>query len=698
MFEIGTLVTAKVWNRRQGESYVGVYFRDPAATRGLSLEFEGLTMLDPPSERWEPSRAPPPAPACSETGSGGAGGTIQFDATGYRWAEWPGDEAPITVTRSGGSDGQANVAFATDGGTATPASDYDELTVHVRFADGEEGTRIAYVPIIADTIVEPNETVSLTLSDPGGCATLGDVTNAELTIMDDDHPLPDLSHTIGGTVTGLEGSGLVLTNNSTDDLDITQNGTFVFDREYADGVIYNVRVDTQPSEPAQFCEVANGSGTVVGADVTNILVTCETLPPAGASLDPSFGDGGKVTNDVVGPAADIAVQTDGKIVVVGGDDRTGATLARFNPDGSPDQSFGSGGLVSVEFHGRADDELRAVAIQPDGRIVVAGETRDGVNSPTQEDFVIARYDADGTLDTSFGGGVGWVSTDFVGRGDGAYDVLIQTDGAILVAGIATVEVIHPDIGTGSFGVVRYTSAGELDTSFDGDGKVATDVAGATGEVRTARISFGYAAALQPDGKIVLTGRVAESGGDEPDIGVVRYNANGTLDMGFGGAGIVREKTDDLWDEAADVIVQPDGRIAVVGHTNRTSGIETTSTILLTRYNPDGSRDGGFGAGGQVEVGSGLGRSVALQPDGKLVAVGMTRPPDISIPANFLIARLHASGELDTVFGADGTIEVDFFGSWDEAQAVVIQVDGKVVAAGSSENGASTGLGMVRVLP
>src|SRR5690606_4988978 len=126
-----------------------------------------------------------------------------------------------------------------------------------------------------------------------------------------------------------------------------------------------------------------------------VEVTCR--PPIGSSgLDPNFGDGGKVYSGLSGGATAMAVQPDGKIVLVGGQ-----RIARYNPDGTPDTSFGVNGVTIADVYG-SSDRLEAVAVQPDGGIVVAGDTKVNANSPTQEDWLIVRFAPDGTRDLTFG--------------------------------------------------------------------------------------------------------------------------------------------------------------------------------------------------------------------------------------------------------------------------------------------------------
>lgn len=691
VFNVTTSARARAWTRRRNESYAAAYFRDPLSLNGGELiEYSGLTPLEAPSSVPEHALAIPPAVPCEAA----AGGTIQFQESEYFKPEWPGDDGDVAEITIAGTavGGEASALLTTGGGSATPGSrdatgsDYEPVSTHVWFAAGESGTRTVYVPIIGDQEPEDNETIVLTLSDPRGCAELGSATTATLTIRDDDQPIAaEETWTIGGTVTGLEGSGLVLTNNLTDDLQITSDGSFVFGRAYADGVVYNVRVDTQPDEPAQLCTVANGSGTVAGADVTDIEVSCETLSPTGASLDPTFGNGGKATLEVgytgvLGSAPDVALQTDGRVVAVSGN-----LLARFNVDGSLDAGFGSGGVVTVDFYG-SRDRLHAVAVQPDGQIVVAGYSIDGVNSPVQEDIIIARYNADGTLDTSFGNG-GEVVTDFEAHADAAHDLIIQPDGRIIVTGsAATIDEGGFGVYYSDFAAARYTPAGELDDTFGNGGRASTSL--------DQEMDASYGSALQADGKLVLAGRIGVA---DSDIGVVRYNSDGSLDPSFGNGGILRNLT-SRWDEAADVAVQPDGRILVVGFTLHEGGIlnDEPDTLTVERFNSDGTYDATFGTGGRARVPHlAPGRAVALQPDGGILVAAVDQGGE---SADWALTRFTPTGELDTSFGTDGVVRVDFFGQSDFANAVVVQPDGNVVVAGSVTNGASSLLGLIRVVP
>jgi uncharacterized delta-60 repeat protein len=670
-FEVHAMVYLSAINSRQRESYLSAYFRDPAAGDGLGYTLDGVTPIEGPVSPPRDETAEHP-PVC-ESGTDPAG-AIQFADEAFevpeRWS--PGH---VVVTRTGGGAGAASALLTTSDGSALAGSDYTAVSTYVLFANGETGSRMVPIPLLPDTVVEADETVGLTLSGEGGCATLGSPSSATLTILDDDAPPPaEDSYTIGGTLAGMVGSGLTLTNNSTDEL-MPANGPFVFDREYRDGFSYNVRIQTQPTNPLQACTLANGSGTVDGADVTLIEVTCAPPAPTGG-LDPGFGDGGKVTADLAGGARALALPGDGTIIVAG--DRE---LLSFLADGTSNTVFGISGTAAVNFFG-SFDFMRTVAVQPDGKIVVAGYTRE--NATREHDFAIARFNADGTLDAGFGE-AGQIIRDVQGRGDEIDAVLIQPDGGILVTGV--VARMPPNgILDADFAIARYTSAGAPDPTFAGGGVVITPVFG--------RADLAQAAVLQPDGRIIVAGRVADSGGDDPDIALVRYNPDGTLDTGFGLDGIARHETSDVWDEVTDLAVQPDGKIVAAGHY-----LGGPARFLVARFNPDGTFDPTFGTGGVASptfsASGDFAQAVVLQTDGKVIVGGQASN---QLAPDFAIARLHPDGRLDTDFGTDGKVTIDFFGAADAVIDLVITPDGAILAAGLAVNGTRAGLGLARVSP
>jgi uncharacterized delta-60 repeat protein len=390
-----------------------------------------------------------------------------------------------------------------------------------------------------------------------------------------------------------------------------------------------------------------------------LMMVSTYLYAGSGDLDPTFGTGGKVTTDFAGNRDEgraMAIQPDGKIVVAGfTDTATGRefALARYNTNGSLDTSFGSGGKVTTDFGSNQAPGL-AVALQSDGKIVVAGLTQ-----TNDSNFALARYDTNGTLDTSFGSG-GKVTTDFSGSEDQAFAVAIQSDGKIIAAGHSFSSSTSAD-----FALARYNTDGALDTSFGAGGKVTTDFSGSADNA--------HAVAIQLDGKIVVAGRVRNQTTSD-DFGLARYNTNGSLDTSFGTGGKVTTDFTGVAgpDEAQALAIQLDGKIVAVGFASAASG-----NFALARYNADGTLDTSFGTGGRATTDFGCddrALGVAIQVDGKIVTAGVTC-------GDFALARYNTNGTLDSSFGTAGIVTTDFSGGDDGAFAVAIQPDGKIVAAG-----------------
>ncbi|WP_405851292.1 calcium-binding protein [Streptomyces sp. NBC_00090] len=392
-----------------------------------------------------------------------------------------------------------------------------------------------------------------------------------------------------------------------------------------------------------------------------VLALPGTALAAPGDLDPTFGAGGRVTTYFPGYAEgrDIARQPDGKLVVAGLSEG-GFALARYLPGGGLDPAFGTGGMVTSDFGGGAH-VANAVAVQPaDGKIVVAGTTE----VVAEEGggccfFSVARYLPNGTLDASFGEGGLVRIEEFGASADGA-DVAVQSDGRIIAAGKG---------GGGGFALVRLDTDGNLDTSLGGDGAV---VAGFTPGSPQDAGGIARSMALQPDGRIVSVGYV---GNTAFDIGVARYLPDGSLDPTFSGDGMV--SADFGGTEFGNAVaVQPDGKIVAAG-----SG---GAGFALLRYNADGSPDSGFGTVGRTSVGfpggGGVPYAMALQQGGKIVLAGRADDPNSAEANDFGLARFHSNGAVDTGFGGDGFV-VTGFGDFEEARGVLVQPDGKIVAAG-----------------
>ncbi len=289
--------------------------------------------------------------------------------------------------------------------------------------------------------------------------------------------------------------------------------------------------------------VAAGSADVTALDGWFALARYDT----DGTRDASFGVDGKVTTNFTTSddrASDVAIQTDDKIVVVGSTGPGRFAIARYDTSGSLDPTFGGDGVVTTNVTS-GYDSATSVAIDTDGNIVVAGYGGGGA-------FVVVRYATDGTLDPTFGGD-GAVTTNLTSGFDIANALAIDADGKIVVAGEAgfCCEL------TGGFGLVRYNTDGTLDSTFDGDGKVITDITpddDTAGDV-----------AIQANGKIVAVGAQAGDG-LSARFAVVRYRSDGSLDPRFGADGVVSTRFSAGFDAARAVAIQSDGSIVAAGST------------------------------------------------------------------------------------------------------------------------------------
>jgi uncharacterized delta-60 repeat protein len=391
------------------------------------------------------------------------------------------------------------------------------------------------------------------------------------------------------------------------------------------------------------------------------------LAPPG-ELDTTFGTGGKSLIDLGGrgltdQGTAVALQPDGKIIVAGSHGTNFAVARLLVPQGTLDTSYGLGsGWSNIEFHG--NDFGTAMALQPDGRIIVAGYS----NANGTNDFPVTRLlEPQGSFDFSFGGGDGRSLIDLGNlRGDDlGYDVALQPDGKIIVAGshAATAD-------NSNFAVARLVvPEGTLDTSYG--------LGAGWSNIEFHGNDYGQAVALQPDGKIVVAGYSNAEG--TFDFAVARLlEPQGTFDFSFGG-GTARSLIDFGGDDFGyDVALQPDGKIVVAGGSG--------GNFAVARLQPNGSVDTTFGQEGKSIVdflGADSADAVALQPDGKIVVAGRSGGEGTS---DFAVARLQPNGLLDTTFGTGGKSIVDFLGE-DSGNAVALQSDGKIVVAGySNANG------------
>ncbi|MCP9496217.1 MAG: hypothetical protein MSG64_17370 [Pyrinomonadaceae bacterium MAG19_C2-C3] len=423
--------------------------------------------------------------------------------------------------------------------------------------------------------------------------------------------------------------------------------------------------------------ISHNATSLLAAGLLLLALSFTVHAQAGA-LDATFGTGGKTTLNFDGDpnsAAAVVVQPDGKIII-------GATarpntgfdfvLARYNPDGTPDGTFGFRGRAGRNFG--ADDFLYAIALQPDGKIIAVGSP---FVAGRPDGFVIARFNANGTFDASFGS-FGGVTTRF---GTGANNfgftlanaVTIQPDGKIVVAGSAR----DSSFGSQNFALVRYTSAGALDETFGTGGKLITNIPG---------VAEGVIA--QPDGKIVVVGGgifVSTSSGRSGNFDVARFKVDGTPDATFDGDGRITTNFGSAVQYAEAVALQPDGKIVAVGYATDSERSDERA-FASARYNIDGSLDTSFGTSGKVKTkftgnGSSSAQSVALQSDGKVVVAGSSSISDRSGELGFAVVRYNANGTLDDSFDSDGRLTTSFGTGGSSAQSVAVQGDGKIVVFG-----------------
>jgi uncharacterized delta-60 repeat protein len=394
------------------------------------------------------------------------------------------------------------------------------------------------------------------------------------------------------------------------------------------------------------------------------LIASTAALAAPGSLDLTFGLGnGKVITPITSSADDnaraMAIQPDGKIVVVGACGTTTSRdfcVARFDPTGTLDTTFSTDGKTITQmsvFNSEAD----AVALQSDGKIVVAGSCGTSPN----RDFCLVRYNANGTADTSFDNN-GQVFTAVGSGDDAAAAIAIQADGKIVVVGTCN----------GSFCVVRYNTDGSLDDSFSGDGKVVTVFSGT---------DSGRAVAVQSDGKIVVAGWCNFGGEFNTAFCTLRYSITGTLDMSFDFDGRAITSVGSVRGDANSIALQADGKMIVAGsESSFGAGVD----FAAARYDAFGALDTSFSGNGIHSFGIGIGDDsadgVAIQPDGKIVLAGRC---ETASSYDFCVARLNSDGTLDNTFSVNGSVITPISASADDKVAgVALDSEGNIVVAGS----------------
>jgi uncharacterized delta-60 repeat protein len=406
-----------------------------------------------------------------------------------------------------------------------------------------------------------------------------------------------------------------------------------------------------------------------------IAVVAALVAPRGAGaqsgvLDPTFGNGGVVVTPIASGGADdigqaVVIQDDDRILVGGYSVMAGTSddfsLARYQLDGSLDTTFGGTGKVTFPITaGAVVDRAFALVLQSDQRLVLAGFSRvSGTDL-----FAVARVLPNGQLDPSFDGD-GKLTTNIASSDAQAKAIAVQADGKIVVGGYALVAA------TRDLALARYMPNGQPDTSFDGDGKLTLPLGTQNDEI--------FALAMQSDQKILAAGSDQDS--PTTDMFVARFTTTGALDTTFaGGAGYVRIHFGSGDDAAYAMAVQPDdGKILVAGEAR----LGTQSHFAIARLTPAGVLDPSFsGDGLQTTVIGNASRALAmgLFESGRIVLAGRARPAGNE---DFALARYNQDGTPDTLFSGDGVVTTAIGSGADQAFGVAIQRDRKIVAAGST---------------
>ncbi len=546
----------------------------------------------------------------------------------------------------------------------------DDITEPVLITDPGGGTR--YESDTFGTLVDGN--VSITDADSvdfdGGELTVTLLNNAEIgdKLRIDDGDGVTVS---GSDISYDDGGGAVIVGtftggtNHTTPLVITfnTNADAIAVEAVAQHVVFLATGDNTTSTAREITmQVTDGDGgtSSVGTRVINVV-------PVNDAPTFEVGDGSTVTSvaTLYDSAVDMVIQDDGKYLVLTSANTapTGQdidyALTRYNADGSLDTSFGTDGTVITAVNAN-NESPQAMALQADGKILVTG----GYDTGSTTDGIVMRYNNDGTLDTSFDTD-GIVTIQFSATNNDLFtDILVQPDGRILVAGYGNIT------GNDEMIVARLNVDGTLDTSFSADGKFILSLSANDDRVMSL--------ALQDDGRIILAGY--ENTGVNSDLAIVRLGANGGLDTSFVSAGFFR--LDLGGNEYANAVAIDDsGRIVVAGTTSSTGSGDS----IVVRVDANGVLDSTFGTGGIVTVATGSPfeavNELAIQSDGKIVVAGDAfngSNNDISI------FRLNDDGSLDTGFDTDGLVRTDLSGATDSVNALAIDKDGTILVAGRAD--------------
>lgn len=395
--------------------------------------------------------------------------------------------------------------------------------------------------------------------------------------------------------------------------------------------------------------------------------------------DTSFGNNG-LSLTAVGTghseAHAMTNQPDGKIILagivqIGSSSNANFALLRLNTDGTLDNSFGENGIVTATAY--INNQVNAVVVQSDGKILIAGQSY--VGSPGGYQTVVMRFSSTGVIDNSFGTNGKVTITPL----QNTNTMALQSDGKIVVAGAMN----------DNFGMARLNTNGTLDTSFGTNGYVMNMLKDEWG---ADCMSYIFKITIQSNGKIVGAG-FAVSPNTYNDVAVARYNTNGSLDTSFGTAGVFMANLGGLSDFGSSVKIQPDGKIVIGAHKEigLIPGVPEYDAAII-RLNVNGTYDNSFGTNGvsyiHLTEEATYVSDIALQDDGKIVVAGQYVIYTAS-QFDFFVARLNADGSTDTSFGTGGHKIYNPYNTNDDIKSVLIQNDGKIVVSGHVKNPTSS---------
>lgn len=586
LFAVHVNLEAETVNDRGAESGAQAFIRDPQGREPALLTPRGLIARGRPRFK-EPSQRPVKAARCPH-GTPRRAGTLQPSAPDYAASESDSDPL-VLVTRVGGSRGAASVTLRTRTGTAG-SNDFRTTRKVVRFASGDRTPRLVEIPLREDRLREPAETFSVSV-DHARCAKLGARRSASVTVLDDDAPPVSAPAPAPGPVATPTPPPAATPAPVPAPAGLDR--TFGVDGRVSANIGDADRAAVA-IEPDGDIVTAGSRGTPSGRDFAL------TRHDASGALDASFGPGGIAATDFGGDfdvANDVAALPDGGAVAAGTTDAAGFTklefaLARYRADGTLDPHFGSAGKVRTPILDAS--QATALLAQPDGKLVAGGSAAGGALA--DGDFALARYNADGSLDTTFGGGDGIVTTDLGTRSDGIRALALQGDGKIVAVGSADERIA----------LARYLPDGTPDPTLT---------------PRTSNISFGdgaHGVALTPAGEIMISGWTFTPGAGN-DFALARFSASGSLETTFGDHGIARADLSGGDDFGEHVVVDAQGRSVLVG----TAGDD----LGLVRFAADGTLDARFGDDGRLTVDfhgkRDQGKDLALDAEGRIVAAGTT---------------------------------------------------------------------------